>query len=154
MEGEGQMKVKYSHAEGVFSFIEGDKITIVVHFLYVNDTDEDLYHHGTLTKVEKDGFWCVLEDDKTKEEYFSFADVENVVSGDRIPFLSGTTRRPDSKITFEKEALEHVRQIAVMKGISEQEAIAVVVNVYADRHAQLIKRAHISAERAMKNYDK
>ncbi len=92
------MKVKYSHSEGEFLFEEGDAITIVVYFLYVKNTDDDLYYHGTLTRVVEDGFWCVLDSDKTREEYFSFVDVESVISGDRIPFLSGTTKRPSKEI--------------------------------------------------------
>ncbi|HER2162549.1 TPA: hypothetical protein VJS59_001647 [Streptococcus pyogenes] len=91
------LKVKYSHAEGYFPFAEGDYVTIVVRYLYIKDLEDELYYHGTLTNVEEQGFWCVLDDDKTKEEYFSFLDVENVIDGDRIPFFAGTTKRIKGK---------------------------------------------------------
>ena len=148
------MKVKYRHEEGQFPFKEGDDITVVVHYLYVKDTEDELYYHGKLTKIEEEGFWCVLEDDETKEEYFSFLDVENVIWGDRIPFLGGTTKRADKIISIEDEAMEHIREIAVLKGISEKEAIATVVNLYASKHARMIKDAHKAAERARQRYDK
>ncbi|HER2169559.1 TPA: hypothetical protein VJS58_001852 [Streptococcus pyogenes] len=72
-------------------------MTIVVRYLYIKDLEDELYYHGTLTNVEEQGFWCVLDDDKTKEEYFSFLDVENVIDGDRIPFFAGTTKRIKGK---------------------------------------------------------
>lgn len=87
------MKVKYSHEEGVFSFVEKDYVTIVVRYIYVADTEDELYYHGTITRVEEEGFWCVLDDNEEQEEYFSFLDVEGVIPGDRIPFLEGTTKR-------------------------------------------------------------
>ena len=87
------MKVKYSHTEGVFPFVEDDYVTIVVHYLYVNDSDEDLYYQGIITSIEEGGFWCVLDTDKTKEEHFSFSEIESVIPGDRRPFLNGTTGR-------------------------------------------------------------
>lgn len=87
------MKVKYSHSEGVFPFAKRDYVTIVVRYSYVADTEEELCYHGTVIEVEEDGFWCVLDGDKDQEEYFSFLDVENVITGDKIPFLDGTTKR-------------------------------------------------------------
>ncbi len=90
------MKVKYSHSEGCFPFAKGDYVTVVVRYLYVKGLEDELYYHGTLTEIEEDGFWCVL-DDKTREEYFSFLDVENVIDGDRIPFFAGTTKRIKGK---------------------------------------------------------
>lgn len=86
------MQVKYSHGEGTFPFVAEQRVTIVVRYLYTNDPDEELYYHGVLTKVEADGFWCVLEGEQ-QEEYFSFADVESVIDGNRIPFLGGTAER-------------------------------------------------------------
>lgn len=86
------MKVKYSHGEGYFPFVKGDYVTVVVRYLHTKDLEDELYYHGTVTEIDEQGFWCVL-DDKTKEEYFSFLDVENVIDGDRIPFFAGTTKR-------------------------------------------------------------
>lgn len=87
------MKVKYSHEEGLFPFVEDDYVTIVVRYLYAKDTDEELYYHGTVTSVDKDGFWCVLDDNKEQKEYFSFLDVESVIDGERRPFFAGTVKR-------------------------------------------------------------
>lgn len=86
------MEVKYIHDKGTFPFTEGDYVTIVVGYLYVEIEDE-LFYHGHVTKVEEDGFWCVLDDNKVQEEYFSFLDIEDVIPGDKIPFLGGTTKR-------------------------------------------------------------
>ncbi|MFA1782352.1 hypothetical protein ACDX77_18945 [Bacillus velezensis] len=90
------MKVKYSHSEGNFPFAKGDYVTVVVRYLYVKDLEDELHYHGTVTEIEEDGFWCVL-DDKIKEEYFSFLDIENVIDGDRIPLFGGTTKRIKGK---------------------------------------------------------
>lgn len=91
------MNVKYSHGEGDFPFAKGDYVTVVVRYLHTKDLDDELYHHGTVTEIDKQGFRCVLDDDKTKEEYFSFHDIENVIDGDRIPFFAGTTKRIKGK---------------------------------------------------------
>ncbi|ASS60612.1 hypothetical protein CHN56_00067 [Bacillus velezensis] len=91
------MKVKYSHSEGNFAFAKGDYVTVVVRYLYVKSLEDELYYHGTVTEIDEQGFRCVLDDDKTKEEYFSFLDVENVIDGDRIPFFAGTTKRIKGK---------------------------------------------------------
>lgn len=90
---EGKMKVKYSHGEDFFRFSEGDYVTIVVKYLYVKEIEDELYYHGTVDAVEPEGFWCVLDDEKEQTEYFSFADIEDVIPGDRIPFLGGTSKR-------------------------------------------------------------
>lgn len=89
------MKVRFKdHMMYNFDFKEGDYVTVVVNYLTVKELASK-YYHGTLTQIEEDnsGFWCVLDDDKTKEEFFSFADLENVIPGDRIPFLGGTSKR-------------------------------------------------------------
>mgnify|MGYP005825214085 FL=1 len=41
-----------------------------------------------------------------------------------------------------------------LKGISEKEAIAMVVNNYARRYAKMVKDAQRAAERATEKYDK
>ena len=41
-----------------------------------------------------------------------------------------------------------------LKGISEKEAIAMVVNNYARRYAKMVKDAKRAAERATEKYDK
>lgn len=87
------MKVKYSHGEGNFAFSENDYVTVVVRYWYVEEIEEELYYHGTITSIEDEGFWCVLDGEKNQEEYFSFLDIEGVLTGDRIPFLDGTTKR-------------------------------------------------------------
>lgn len=85
MESEGFMKVRYSHGEDDFSFVEDDYVTVVVRYLYVEDRDQELYYQGTIARVDEDGFWCVL--DNEQEEYFTFLDIEDVLPGDMIPFF-------------------------------------------------------------------
>lgn len=59
---------------GKFDFQDGDRITVIV-----NDTTS---YHGVLTELrEEEGFRCVLDNDKVKEEYFAFLDVERVIEG-------------------------------------------------------------------------
>lgn len=87
MEDEACMKVRYSHGEGDFSFVEKDYVTVVVRYLYIEDPDQELYYQGTITKVEEDGFWCILDNEQEQEEYFSFLDIEDVWPGDMIPFF-------------------------------------------------------------------
>lgn len=58
------------------------------------------------------------------------------------------------KSLFNVEALEHIRKIAEMKGITEQEAIAAVINNYSSKYARLVKDAQLSADRAINNYNK
>ncbi|WP_206355597.1 hypothetical protein [Bacillus mycoides] len=68
-------------------------ITIIVHYLYIENIEDELYRHGTITKIEENSFSCVLDNDKTKEEYFTFADIKNIIPGHMIPFLAGLTTR-------------------------------------------------------------
>jgi hypothetical protein len=86
-------KVRYRYHEGQFNFKEDDYVTIVVHYLYVDDPEKELYYHGTLKQIDSVGFHAVLDDDKSKEQYFAFADIEKVVPGHYMPFLGGYTRR-------------------------------------------------------------
>lgn len=79
------MKVRYSHEEGEFSFVEDDYVTVVVRYLYVEDRDQELYYQGTIARVDEDGFWCILDNEQEQEEYFSFLDIEDVWPGDMIP---------------------------------------------------------------------
>ena len=79
------MKVRYSHEEGEFSFVEDDYVTVVVRYLYVEDQDQELYYQGTIARVDEDGFWCNLDNEQQQEEYFSFLDIEDVLPGDMIP---------------------------------------------------------------------
>ena len=44
-------------------------------------------------EVEVLGVWYVLDGEKDQEQYFSFLDIEGILTGDRIPFLDGTTKR-------------------------------------------------------------
>ncbi|MED1042504.1 hypothetical protein P4T62_28645 [Bacillus mycoides] len=74
-------KVRYSHEEGQFNFKEDDYVT------------DELYYHGTLKEIDSEGFWAILDNDKSKEEYFAFTDLENIIQGHLIPFLGGYTRR-------------------------------------------------------------
>ncbi len=93
MEGEQLRKVKYSHEEGNFAFGEKDYVTIVVRYWYTKELEDEVYYHGIITSVEDEGFWCVLDGEKDQKEYFSFLDIEGVLTGDRIPFLDGTAER-------------------------------------------------------------
>ena len=92
-----EIKVQYKYDEGQFLFEQGDSITVVESFWHVEDTEDDMYYHGTLGKVEANGFWCAPESDETKELYIRFDEIEMVIRGDRVPFLSGTTARPRSE---------------------------------------------------------
>lgn len=95
MKGGENMKVRYSHEEGQFPFVLGDYVTIIVRYLYAENTEEELYYHGTITQIHAEGLHAVLDDDKSKEQYFAFADIEKVIQGHLIPFLGGYTRRQD-----------------------------------------------------------
>ncbi|MGM9988858.1 MAG: hypothetical protein ACI35O_16750 [Bacillaceae bacterium] len=83
-----------------FDYAEGDYVTIIVHFWTVKHEEETLYYHGTITGIDEDreGFWAVLDDDKEREEFFAFPDLEGVIDGERIPFLAGTTKRSKSDL--------------------------------------------------------
>lgn len=74
-------------------------MTIVVRYLSATEPEDELYYHGEVTQIEEDnsGFWCVLDDDKMREEFFYFFDLENVIDVDRILFFAGTTKRRDMK---------------------------------------------------------
>jgi hypothetical protein len=94
------MKVNYKPGTllpGRFEYIEGDYVTIIVRYWTVKEEDETLYYHGTITEVDEDreGFWAVLDENAEREEFFSFADLEGVIDGTRIPFLAGTAKRRD-----------------------------------------------------------
>lgn len=55
------------------------------------------------------------------------------------------------KSLLNNETLDYIRQIVEMKGITEQEAMAAVINNYAGEYARLVKASHVSAERAREN---
>lgn len=95
MKGGENMQVQYSHEKGKFQFVLDDYVTIIVRYLYAEDTEEELYYHGTITQIHAEGLHAVLDDDKSKEQYFAFADIEKVIQGHLIPFLGGYTRRQD-----------------------------------------------------------
>lgn len=57
------------------------------------------------------------------------------------------------KSLFNVEALEHIQQIAEIKGTTEQEAIAAVINNYSSKYVRLIESASRSAGRAINNCD-
>jgi hypothetical protein len=88
-----------------FNYNEGDYVTIIVRFWTVKHEEDTLYYHGTITEIdeEREGFWTVLDGDKEREEFFAFPDLEGVIDGERIPFLTGTTRR--SKSDLEKRGI-------------------------------------------------
>ncbi|HAJ3957197.1 hypothetical protein WD019_19030 [Fictibacillus sp. Mic-4] len=87
------MKVSFKdNVQRDFPYKKGDYVTVVVRWLYENEKGADLYYHGTITDIDNNGFWCVLDDNKTQEEYFSFSEIENVIDGDRIP---GSSKRRD-----------------------------------------------------------
>lgn len=103
------LKVNYKEGtllSNTFEFLEGDYVTIIVHYWTVKHEEETLYYHGTITEIDEDreGFWAVL-DDEEREEFFSFVDLEGVIPGERIPFLSGTTKR--SRSDLEKRGTTH-----------------------------------------------
>ncbi|MDG0913405.1 hypothetical protein P6U20_29485, partial [Bacillus paranthracis] len=84
-----------SHEKGKYQCVLDDYVTIIVRYLYAEDTEEELYYHETITQKHAEGLHAVLDDDKSKEQYFAFADIEKVIQGHLIPFLGGYTRRQD-----------------------------------------------------------
>ena len=54
-----------------------------------------MYQHGFITEFDEEckRFWARLDDGTDKEEFFSFGELEAIIPGNRIPFLSGTTKR-------------------------------------------------------------
>lgn len=58
------------------------------------------------------------------------------------------------RVEYTDEAMQYIREIMALKGITEKEAIAMVVNNYAGRCAKMVKDAQRAAERATEKYNK
>lgn len=78
-----------------FPFRVNDPVTVIERYWTTDKDEDDVYVHGILTAVEgTDGCYVILEGEESPT-YFAFAEIEGVIPGDRIPFLSGTTKRSD-----------------------------------------------------------
>jgi hypothetical protein len=93
VEAGATMNVRYIDGRlSSFTYKVDDYITIVLSCLTGKDLEDERYYHGTITEIDEGGIWCVLDNDK-KEKYFAFADIENVLDGNRVPFFAGLTKR-------------------------------------------------------------
>lgn len=58
------------------------------------------------------------------------------------------------KIKVSDETAKQLREIAILKGISEEEAAEMTLNRYADIYVRELERARATAERWKGRYDK
>lgn len=55
------------------------------------------------------------------------------------------------KSNLKAETLEHIHRIVEMKGITEDEAMATILNNYARRYANQVESAISAVDRALQN---